>query len=126
QSCERLAFVQIRAYDLDHATATGRSRLDFYECHLVHLRKVEFLTVFERDICLALVTAATHETAKTLFLALAVQYLHGLDFNLEKEFDGSLDFGLGGVGGDAESDLLIFFGNERGFFSHDGSQNDLH
>src|SRR3546814_2318921 len=50
QSCERLAFVQIRAYDLDHATATGRSRLDFYECHLLHLRKVEFLTVFERDI----------------------------------------------------------------------------
>src|SRR5690606_16379808 len=62
QSCERLALVQIRADDLDHATATGRSRLDFYECHLLHLRKVEFLTVFERDICLALVTAATHET----------------------------------------------------------------
>src|SRR5690606_1209455 len=126
QTGVRSALVQIRVHHLDHATATGRGRLDFYECHLVHLRKVEFLSVFQRDISLAFITAATNETAKTLFFTFGVQDLDGLDFNLEEEFDGGLDFLLGRIGNDAESDLLIFFGNERGFFSHDGCQDNLH
>src|SRR5690606_24236790 len=126
QSCEWCAFVQIRRYHLDHAATTSRGRLDFYECHLVHLCKVEFLTVLERDICLALVTAATHETTKALLLALLIQDLHGLDFYLEQELDCSLDFGLGGVSHNTKSDLLIFFGDERGLFGHDGRQDDLH
>src|SRR5690606_8025719 len=98
QSCAWCALVQIRRYHLDHAAASSRGRLDFYECHLVHLRKVEFLTVFKRDISLALVTAATHETAKALLLALLVQDLNRFDLDLEQELDGGLDFGLGGVG----------------------------
>src|SRR5690606_24685931 len=126
QSCEWCALVQIRRYHLDHSAATSRGRLDFYECHLVHLCKVEFLTVFKRDISLALVTAATHETAKALLLALAVQDLNRLDLYFEQEFDGCLDFRLGGIGHNTKSDLLIFFGDKRGFFSDHGRQDNLH
>src|SRR5690606_33275361 len=95
-----LALVQLIVDDFNHAaTASGR-RLDFYECHLVHLRKVEFLTVLERDIGLARIAATTYETAKALFLAILVQDLNGLDFHFKEEFDGRLDFRLGGVGSD--------------------------
>src|SRR5690606_24223142 len=108
------------------ATAASRGRFYFDEGHLLHLRKVDFLAVFERNISLALSTAAAHETAKALDFALTVEDLHGLDLHLEQQFDGSLDFRLGSVSHDTESDLLIFLGNEGGLFGHHRRQNDLH
>lgn len=121
-----LALVQVRADNLHHATAASRSRLNFYEGHLLHLRKVDFLAVLERDVGLALIATAADETAKALDFALTVEDLHGLDLHLEEQFDGSLDFRLGSVSHDTESDLLILLSDERGLFGHDRSQNDLH
>ncbi|MNZ74645.1 hypothetical protein D3C78_930980 [compost metagenome] len=121
-----LTLVQVRANNLHHATAASRSRLNFYEGHLLHLRKVDFLAVLERHVSLALITATANESAKALDFALTVEDLHGLDLHLEEQFDGSLDFRLGSVSHDTESDLLILLSDERGLFGHDRSQNDLH
>lgn len=121
-----LTLVQVRADDLHHATAASRSRLNFHEGHLLHLRKVDFLAVLERNVGLALVATTANESAKALDFALTVEDLHGLDLHLEEQFDGSLDFRLGSVSHDTESDLLILLSDERGLFGHDRSQNDLH
>src|SRR5690606_30808037 len=94
--------------------------------HLLHLRKVDFLAVLERDIGLALIATTANEAAKALDFALTVEDLHGFDLHLEQQFDGSLDFRLGSVSHDTESDLLILLGNEGGLFGHDRRQNDLH
>src|SRR5690606_1691456 len=126
QRSVRRAFVQGRADNLDHATAACRGRFYFDEGHLLHLRKVDFLAFLERDISLALSATTAHEAAKALDFALTVEDLHGLDLHLEQQFDGSLDFRLGSVSHDTESDLLILFGDEGGFFSHHRSQNNLH
>ncbi|MCY1519177.1 hypothetical protein D9M68_539220 [compost metagenome] len=121
-----LTLVQVGANNLHHATAASRSRLNFYEGHLLHLRKVDFLAVLERDVGLALIATTANESAKALDFALTVEDLHGLDLHLEEQFDGSLDFRLGSVSHDTESDLLILLGNKRGLFGHDRSKNDLH
>jgi hypothetical protein len=73
----------------------------------VDLREVDFLASLQAYIGLALVAATAHEAAKALFLALAVGDLDGGDIDLEQQFDGSLDFRLGGIRGDAEDDLIV-------------------
>ena len=68
----------------------------------------------------------TYETTKALFLALAVEYLNGLDFHFKEQFDSGLDFRLGCIGNDAKCNLLVLFGYEGGLFGHDRRQDDLH
>src|SRR5690606_39178502 len=57
------------------------------------------------------ITATTGETAETLDLALLGGGLHGSNFDLEQQFDGSLDFRLGGIRRHDENDLLVLVGD---------------
>src|SRR5699024_7982456 len=122
----RGALVKLRVDDLDHPAATGGGWFDFNECHLAYLCKVEFLAILELDICLALVTATTQLTAKSFCFALLVQYLNGINFDLEQEFDGGLDFGLGGIACHTQGDLLVLFGDIGGLLGNDGREYHLH
>jgi len=65
-------------------------------------------------------------TAKALALAFDIDHGNALDLNLEHQFNGRFDLGLGGVLQHAEGDRVVFLSDHGGFFRHDGGNQHRH
>src|SRR3569832_924586 len=89
-------------------------------------RKVQLLTFLQRHVGLANMVAAAHRAAEALGLALDVDDGHAGHFNLEHEFDGRLDLGLGCILQHLEGDGVALLGDGGGLFGHDRRDEDLH
>ena len=71
-----------------------------------------------------MVTAANTAT-EALGLALLIQDLHRLHFDLEQQLNGGFDLGLGGVAQHLEQHLAALFGSGGGLFRNDRSDQHL-
>src|SRR6478752_6705183 len=68
---------------------------------------VDLVTLDQRDDRFLPVTTHARPALEELLLALHVDRVHRLDLDLEQAFDGLLDLGLGGIGGDLEGHLAV-------------------
>jgi len=83
------------------------------------------LTGGQRHEGLLGVVAATDTATKALGLALLVQDLHGLHFDLEQQLNSGLDLGLGGIAQHLEQHLATLFSSGSGLFRDDRSDQHL-
>ena len=91
------------------------------------LREIQVTAFLEAHIGFLPVATPADEAPEALFLALDVEDLDSSHFDLlflEHRFDGVLDIGFGGVGGDAESDLAQLVRDHRAFLGNDGREQD--
>ena len=69
--------------------------------------------------------AAADGFAEALDLAFLNHGRDGLDLDLEHQFNGRLDLGLGRIAQHLEQHLVVLLGRHRGFFTHDRGDKHL-